>query len=151
MITSPLKQLTSPRVDGQLMHDLNLLPVVYCLYCYIAGCQQYGLGRPPPLIVTIRDNRDSIRVLLYSYDTTITGWGVLFKVWLTAEACLKLGSYAFGIASSTRAASAFQKGYLVTATHVRESKAKAPWEVPFQFLLGRETTIRGARLGTPGP
>ena len=32
---------------------------------------------PHPVIVTIRDNRDYIRVLLYSYYTTITGWGVL--------------------------------------------------------------------------
>ena len=31
----------------------------------------------PPVIVTIGDNRDCIRVLLYSYYTTITGWGVL--------------------------------------------------------------------------
>ena len=30
---------------------------------------------PHPEIVTIRDNRDYIRVLLYSYYTTITGWG----------------------------------------------------------------------------
>ena len=28
-------------------------------------------------MVTIRDNRDYTRVLLYSYNTTITGWGVL--------------------------------------------------------------------------
>ena len=27
--------------------------------------------------MTIGDNRDYIRVLLYSYCTTITGWGVL--------------------------------------------------------------------------
>ena len=32
---------------------------------------------PKPVIVNIRDNRDYIRVLLYSYYTTITGWGVL--------------------------------------------------------------------------
>ena len=33
----------------------------------------YNLGGPPnPVIVTIRDNRDYIRVLLYSYYTTIT-------------------------------------------------------------------------------
>ena len=31
---------------------------------------------PHPVIVTLRDNRDHIRVLLYSYYTTITGWGV---------------------------------------------------------------------------
>ena len=32
---------------------------------------------PHPVIVAIRDNRDYIRVLLYSYYPTITGWGVL--------------------------------------------------------------------------
>ena len=38
----------------------------------------YTLNGPPhAVIVTIRDNRDCIRVLLYSYYTTITGWGVL--------------------------------------------------------------------------
>ena len=30
---------------------------------------------PHPLIVTIGDNRDDIRVLLYFYYITITGWG----------------------------------------------------------------------------
>ena len=30
---------------------------------------------PHPAIVTIRDNREYIRVLLYSYYTTTTGWG----------------------------------------------------------------------------
>ena len=29
--------------------------------------------------MTVRDNRDYIRVLLYSYYTTITGWGVLLN------------------------------------------------------------------------
>ena len=29
--------------------------------------------------MTTRDNRDYIRVLLYSYYTTITGWGVLLR------------------------------------------------------------------------
>ena len=29
--------------------------------------------------MTIGDNRDYIRVLLYSYYTTITGWGVLLR------------------------------------------------------------------------
>ena len=29
--------------------------------------------------MTVRDNRDFIRVLLYSYHTTITGWGVLLS------------------------------------------------------------------------
>ena len=32
---------------------------------------------PHPVIVTIMDNRDCIRVLVYPYYTTITGWGVL--------------------------------------------------------------------------
>ena len=34
---------------------------------------------PHPVIVTIKDNKDYIRVLLYSYYTTITGWGVLLR------------------------------------------------------------------------
>ena len=34
---------------------------------------------PHPVIVTIRDNRDDIRDLIYSYYTTITGWGVLLS------------------------------------------------------------------------
>ena len=29
--------------------------------------------------MTIGDNRDHFRVLLYSYYTTITGWGVLLR------------------------------------------------------------------------
>ena len=42
------------------------------------------LGGPPhPVIVAIRDNKYCIRALLYSYYTTIAGWGVLlrFRVW----------------------------------------------------------------------
>ena len=37
------------------------------------------LGGPPTLyiIVTIRDTRNYIRALVYSYYTTITGWEVL--------------------------------------------------------------------------
>ena len=34
---------------------------------------------PHPVMVAIGDNKDSIRVLLDSYYTTITGWGVLLK------------------------------------------------------------------------
>ena len=38
----------------------------------------YKLGGPPhPVIVTIRDNKDYMKVLLYSSYTTITGWEVL--------------------------------------------------------------------------
>ena len=32
---------------------------------------------PHLVIVTLRDNKDDIRFLLYSYYTTITWWGVL--------------------------------------------------------------------------
>ena len=34
---------------------------------------------PHPVIVTIMDNTDDIRVLLYSYYTPIAGWGVLLR------------------------------------------------------------------------
>ena len=30
---------------------------------------------PHPVIVTMRDNKDYIRLLFYSYYTVITGWG----------------------------------------------------------------------------
>ena len=41
-------------------------------------CNHLG-GPPHPVIVAIRDNKDDIKVLLYSYYTTITGWGVLLS------------------------------------------------------------------------
>ena len=37
----------------------------------------YVRWTPHPVIVTIMDNKDYIRVLFYSYYTTNTGWGVL--------------------------------------------------------------------------
>ena len=46
----------------------------------LAGQTMVHIRRTPhPVTVTIRDNRDYIRVLLYSYYTTITGWGVLLR------------------------------------------------------------------------
>ena len=44
-------------------------------YVYEVG--PYYRGTRHPVTVTIRDSRDYIRVLLYSYYTTITGGGVL--------------------------------------------------------------------------
>ena len=50
------------------------------LALYLPGfSREYVRWTPHPVIVTIRDNRDYIRVLLYSYYTTITGWGVLLR------------------------------------------------------------------------
>ena len=43
---------------------------------------------PHPVIVTMRNSKDYIRVLLYSYYTTITGWGVLLSSNLQAM-CLE--------------------------------------------------------------
>ena len=40
---------------------------------------------PHPVIVTIRDNKAYIKVLLYSYYTTITGWGVFLPCTLAAQ------------------------------------------------------------------
>ena len=39
---------------------------------------------PHPVIVTIMDNKHYIGVLLYSYYTTITGWGVLLMYAVSA-------------------------------------------------------------------
>ena len=41
----------------------------------IRNCSLDFRWTPHPAIVTIMDNRDCIRVLLYSQYTTITGWG----------------------------------------------------------------------------
>ena len=55
-------------------------------------CGLYVRWSPHPVIVMIRGNKDYIRVLLYSYCTTITGWGVLLiymqhlqKVWVSKK------------------------------------------------------------------
>ena len=45
----------------------------------VGGILVYFRRTPHPVIVTIRDRKDYITVLFYSYYTTITGWGVLLK------------------------------------------------------------------------
>ena len=53
------------------------------------ACCCYFRWTPRPVIVTIMDNRDYIRVLLYFYYTTITGWGVLLTaIILSNHSCL---------------------------------------------------------------
>ena len=43
---------------------------------------QHRLGGPPyPFIAIIRDDKDSVKVLLYSHYTTITGWRGPPKTW----------------------------------------------------------------------
>ena len=46
---------------------------------------------PHPVMVTTRDNRDYIRVLSYSYYTTITGRGVLLTYSLLVVAVAVVG------------------------------------------------------------
>ena len=45
---------------------------------------------PHPVIVTIGDNRDYIKVLFYSLYTTITGWGVLLRHRVGSHKCGRL-------------------------------------------------------------
>ena len=47
--------------------------------CLYFENEAYSRWTPHPVIVTIRDNRDYIKVLPCSYYTTVTGWGVLLK------------------------------------------------------------------------
>ena len=51
----------------------------------------YVRRTPPPhtVIVAGRDNKDYIRVLLYSYYSAITGWGVLLKHMRVRISCLQ--------------------------------------------------------------
>ena len=41
----------------------------------VARFRVYIRWTPHPVVATIGDNRDCITVLLYSYYTTIAGWG----------------------------------------------------------------------------
>ena len=47
------------------------------------------------MIVTIRVSRDYIRVIVYSYYTTITGWGVLVMYRLYRDDIWLWGSLGF--------------------------------------------------------
>ena len=55
---------------------VGAVPDLKGLYASL-GLGDYELGAlPHPLIVSIKDNGNYIRVLSYSYYTTITGWEV---------------------------------------------------------------------------
>ena len=58
------------------------------------------LGGPPPCNSGYKDNKDYIRILLYSYYTTITGWGVFLmqtpKMIHARAAKLRVPKWAFG-------------------------------------------------------
>ena len=58
--------------------------------------------------MTIRNSKDSIRVLLYSYYTTITGWGVL-QGWIDEDIGFRVqGSISQGIKSKASNAQVFE-------------------------------------------
>ena len=48
-------------------------------------------GNPHPVIETIRNSKYYIRVLLYAYYTTITGWGGPPKGWESGQVSLAFG------------------------------------------------------------
>ena len=64
------------------------------------GKREYQVD-PHPLVRTIRDNKDSLRVLSYSYYTAITGWGYFGAwfhiVWLSEERFVTFSSVDIGI------------------------------------------------------
>ena len=62
--------------------------MVIIVYVYVCGV--FTSRTPHPVIVTIRDNKDYIRVLFYSYYTTITGWGALLTY--SYYSCFKIYS-----------------------------------------------------------
>ena len=59
---------------------------------------RYGFRwTPHPVIVSIKDNRDYVRVLFYSYYTTITGWGVLLRYWFYLCYVFTVYGFEFGM------------------------------------------------------
>ena len=67
------KELTTPSMESTAI----ILIVLPATYFRTRRNKSIGYLRwtPHQVIVTIGDNRDCIRVLLFSYYTTITGWG----------------------------------------------------------------------------
>ena len=51
--------------------------IAYIIVGLLIPFRVYFRWTTHPVIVTIGDNKHYIKVLLYSYYTTITGWGVL--------------------------------------------------------------------------
>ena len=90
-------------------------------------CDPYGLGGPPhPVIVTVRDNRDYTKVLLYSYYTTRTGWGVLLTCgWRSVFSIIHQG---FTISNGKQARVA------QLASKKRILKATSRMEIPKGFI-----------------
>ena len=76
-----MQQAAKPRTRETLNHPPNKHGKPKMAYSEYGRWKRgpYLRWTPHPVIVTIRDNRDYIRVLLYSYYTTITGWGVLLN------------------------------------------------------------------------
>ena len=65
------EEISTPLSHKLLSHGSRVEPRLHP-----QAVHEYDLGGTPhPVIVTIRDKKDYIRVLLYSNYTTITGWG----------------------------------------------------------------------------
>ena len=84
----------------------------------------YFKWTPHPVIVTIRDHRDYIRVLLFFYYTTIAGWGP------PRLYCLELGS------SCSRSFGSFPLTVTVTTVGYRSYKNPLN-EAPLRTVTGR--------------
>ena len=66
-----------------MLHGVTLEPVTFMVSsrlevrAFRKRSSESGMHRwtPHPVIVAIRDHKDYLRVLLYTYYITITGWG----------------------------------------------------------------------------
>ena len=99
MIDAEKSGISSASFARLLLGDLRAMTPEYGLTllmkdpedgCPTARCVRWT---PYPVIVTIMDNKDYIRVLLYSYDTTITGWGVLLRDASYVGGCYNYGPF----------------------------------------------------------
>ena len=88
---------------------------------------------PHPVRVTIRDDRDNIKVLVYSYDTTISGRG------LSSEYIYTLN------ASIAALCSRFSKPFITPGPHKVDSKPFTPMNCPSRL---KQSILSYPRFGT---
>ena len=94
-------------------------------------------------MVTTKDSNDYVRVLLYSYYTTTTGWGILLLEWRDEEH-QKVGGPTSGT-TPANTARVMHEGVM----HKKGTMAHSPsgfFRLTLWFMIGGKTTAHCRRL-----